>query len=95
MRDQYYNMREKVEPVKHVIDYARKAMEEVGITPSSNPFGRYGWSKTFIHGFTMSQYFAGMNFHGKYEYLPIPSMKKASKVIVKIAEVVAREAAES
>lgn len=97
MRDQYYNMREKVEPVKHVIDYARKAMEEVGITPLIKPIrGGTDGAKLSFMGLPCPNIFAGgMNFHGKYEYLPIPSMKKASKVIVKIAEVVAREAAES
>lgn len=97
MRDQYYNMREKVEPVKHVIDYARKAMEEVGITPLIKPIrGGTDGAKLSFMGLPCPNIFAGgMNFHGKYEYLPIPSMKKASRVIVKIAEVVAREAAES
>lgn len=93
MKDQYYNMREKVEPVKHVIDYAFRAMEEVGITPNIKPIrGGTDGSKLSFMGLPCPNIFAGgMNFHGKYEYLPIPSLKKASEVIVKIAELVARE----
>jgi len=93
MKDQYYNMREKVEPVKHVIDYAFRAMEEVGITPNIKPIrGGTDGSKLSFMGLPCPNIFAGgMNFHGKYEYLPIPSLKKASQVIVKIAELVARE----
>ncbi len=95
MKDQYYNMREKVEPVKHVIDYAFRAMEEVGITPNIKPIrGGTDGSKLSFMGLPCPNIFAGgMNFHGKYEYLPIPSLKKASQVIVKIAELVAREQA--
>lgn len=95
LKDQYYNMREKVEPVKHVIDYAFRAMEEVGITPNIKPIrGGTDGSKLSFMGLPCPNIFAGgMNFHGKYEYLPIPSLKKASQVIVKIAELVAREQA--
>ena len=93
MRDQYYNMREKVEPVKHVIDYAFRAMEEVGVKPNIKPIrgGTDGARLSFM-GLPCPNIFAGgMNFHGKYEYLPIPSLKKASEVIVKIAELVAKD----
>ncbi len=95
LKDQYYNMREKVEPVKHVIDYAFRAMEEVGITPNIKPIrGGTDGSKLSFMGLPCPNIFAGgMNFHGRYEYLPIPSLKKASQVIVKIAELVAREQA--
>lgn len=93
MRDQYYNMKEKVEPVKHVIDYAFRAIEEVGITPIIKPIrGGTDGAKLSFMGLPCPNIFAGgMNFHGKYEYLPIPSMKKASSVIVKIAELVAQD----
>ena len=86
-------MREMVEPVKHVIDYAHRAMEEVGIEPLIKPIrGGTDGAKLSFMGLPCPNIFAGgMNFHGKYEYLPIPSMEKASKVIVKIAELVARE----
>lgn len=93
MNDQYYNMREKVEPVKYIVDYAYKAMTEIGVTPNVKPIrgGTDGARLSFM-GLPCPNIFAGgMNFHGKYEFLPIPSMKKASEVIVKIAEIVAAE----
>lgn len=92
MKDQYYNMREKIEPVKHVIDYAYRAMEELGITPSIKPIrGGTDGARLSYMGLPCPNIFAGgMNFHGRYEYLPIPSLKKASEVIVKIAELVAK-----
>ncbi|ULB33071.1 MULTISPECIES: peptidase T [Proteiniphilum] len=93
MKDQYYNMREKIEPVKHVIDYAYRAMEEVGVKPNIKPIrgGTDGARLSFM-GLPCPNIFAGgMNFHGKYEFLPIPSMEKASEVIVKIAELVAKD----
>ena len=91
IRDQYYNMREKVEPVKHVVDYAFHAMEAVGVTPNVKPIrgGTDGARLSFM-GLPCPNIFAGgMNFHGRYEFLPIPSLEKAVKVIVKIAELVA------
>lgn len=94
MRDQYYNMREKVEPVKYVVDYAHKAMEEVGITPIVKPIrgGTDGARLSFM-GLPCPNIFAGgMNFHGRYEFIPIKAMEKATEVIVKIAELVAKEA---
>ncbi|WP_019537740.1 peptidase T [Proteiniphilum acetatigenes] len=93
MKDQYYNMREKVEPVKYIVDYAYQAMEEIGVKPNVKPIrgGTDGARLSFM-GLPCPNIFAGgMNFHGKYEFLPVPSMKKASEVIVKIAEIVARE----
>ena len=94
MNDQYYNMREKVEPVTHVIDYAYRAMEEVGVKPNIKPIrGGTDGSKLSFMGLPCPNIFAGgMNFHGRYEFLPIPSMKKSSEVIVKIAELVAKDA---
>ena len=94
MNDQYYNMREKVEPVTHVIDYAYRAMEEVGVKPNIKPIrGGTDGSKLSFMGLPCTNIFAGgMNFHGRYEFLPIPSMKKSSEVIVKIAELVAKDA---
>lgn len=93
MVDQYYNMREKVEPVKHIIDYAYQAMEAVGVKPNVKPIrGGTDGSRLSFMGLPCPNIFAGgMNFHGRYEFLPIPSMKKASEVIVKIAELVAKE----
>lgn len=94
MRDQYYNMREKVEPNKHVIDFAFRAMEEVGITPVIKPIrgGTDGARLSFM-GLPCPNIFAGgLNFHGRYEFVPVQSMEKATKVIVKISEIVAKEA---
>ncbi|WP_294081259.1 peptidase T [Proteiniphilum sp. UBA5384] len=93
MKDQYYNMHEKVEPVKYIVDYAYQAMEEVGVKPNVKPIrgGTDGARLSFM-GLPCPNIFAGgMNFHGKYEFLPIPSLKKASEVIVKIAQIVSKE----
>ncbi len=92
MRDQYYNMREKVEPVMHVVDYAFKAMEEVGVVPNVKPIrgGTDGARLSFM-GLPCPNIFAGgMNFHGRHEFVPVKAMEKATEVIVKIAELVAR-----
>lgn len=94
LKDQYYNMREKVEPVKHIIDVAFRAMEQVGVRPIVKPIrgGTDGARLSFM-GLPCPNIFAGgMNFHGRYEFLPIPSLHKATDVIVKIAELVAEEA---
>lgn len=93
LKDQYYNMREKVEPVKHVIDYAFRAMEEVGVKPNIKPIrGGTDGARLAFMGLPCPNIFAGgMNFHGRYEFLPVPSLEKASEVIVKIAELVAKE----
>lgn len=94
LRDQYYNMREKVEPVMHIIDYASRAMEAAGVKPNIKPIrgGTDGARLSFM-GLTCPNIFAGgMNFHGRYEFLPIPSLRKASEVIVGIAGLVAKEA---
>ena len=94
LKDQYYNMREKVEPVKHVIDYAFRAMKETGVTPNVKPIrgGTDGARLSFM-GLPCPNIFAGgLNFHGRYEFVPVQSMEKAVKVIVKIAELIAEEA---
>lgn len=94
MKDQYYNMREKVEPVMYVVDFAKRAMESIGVKPNIKPIrgGTDGARLSFM-GLPCPNIFAGgMNFHGRYEFLPIPSLRKASEVIVKIAELVAKEA---
>lgn len=92
IKDQYYNMREKVEPVIHIVDYAFNAMQELGITPLVKPIrgGTDGARLSFM-GLPCPNVFAGgLNFHGRYEYVPIPSLEKAVQVIVKIAELVAK-----
>lgn len=93
MRDQYYNMREKIEPVPHIIDYAFRAMQEVGVTPIVRPIrgGTDGARLSFM-GLPCPNIFAGgLNFHGRYEFIPIPSMYKAVEVIVKIAELIEKD----
>ncbi|MBD8347220.1 peptidase T [Dysgonomonas sp. HGC4] len=92
IKDQYYNMREKVEPVIQIVDYAFNAMQELGITPLVKPIrgGTDGARLSFM-GLPCPNIFAGgLNFHGRYEYVPIPSLEKAVQVIVKIAELVAK-----
>jgi tripeptide aminopeptidase len=91
MNDQYYNMKEKVEPVKFIVDLAEKAMNQIGITPLIKPIrgGTDGCRLSYM-GLPCPNIFAGgHNFHGKYEYVPVESMQKAVEVIVKIAELTA------
>lgn len=94
MRDQYYNMREKIEPVMHIIDTAFQAMKAVGVEPHVKAIrgGTDGAQLSFM-GLPCPNVFAGgLNFHGRYEFLPIQSMKKAMNVVVKIAELTAQKA---
>ncbi|MDR0371081.1 MAG: peptidase T [Prevotellaceae bacterium] len=88
IRDQYYNMREKVEPVMHVVDLAEESMKEIGITPNIKPIrGGTDGARLSFEGLPCPNIFAGgHNFHGRFEYLPIPSMEKAMRLIVKIIE---------
>ncbi|MFD2909264.1 peptidase T [Flavobacterium ardleyense] len=91
VKDQYYNMKEKVKPVFHIIEIAEKAMIELGIKPLIKPIrgGTDGCQLSYI-GLPCPNIFAGgHNFHGKYEYVPVESMVKATQVIVKIAELTA------
>ena len=94
MRDQYYNMREKVEPVKHIVDLAFRAMEALDIEPIVKPIrGGTDGARLSYMGLPCPNIFAGgVNFHGRFEFLPIKSLEKASDVVVKIAELVAEEA---
>lgn len=91
IKDQYYNMKEKVLPVKHIVDIAEKAMNELGIKPLIKPIrGGTDGSQLSYKGLPCPNIFAGgHNFHGKYEYVPVESMEKAVQVIVKIAELTA------
>ncbi|GGW27017.1 peptidase T [Arenibacter certesii] len=88
IKDQYYNMREKIEPVMHIVDIAEKAMEALNITPIIKPIrGGTDGSQLSFMGLPCPNIFAGgHNFHGKYEYVPVESMQKAVEVIVKICE---------
>lgn len=91
LRDQYYNMREKIEPVMHIIDTAFAAMEAVGVKPNVKPIrGGTDGAQLSFKGLPCPNIFAGgLNFHGRYEFVPIQNMEKAMQVIVKIAELVA------
>lgn len=89
--DQYFNMKEKVEPVMHIVDTAEQAMKELGITPLIKAIrGGTDGSQLSYMGLPCPNIFAGgHNFHGKYEYVPVESILKATQVIVKIAEITA------
>ena len=92
LKDQYYNMRQQIEPVMHIIDIAFKAMEEAGVTPKVKAIrGGTDGAQLSFKGLPCPNIFAGgLNFHGRYEFVPIQSMEKAMNVVVKIAEVTAR-----
>ncbi len=90
IKDQYYNMREKIEPVKYIVDIAEEAMRQVGVTPRVQPIrGGTDGAQLSFKGLPCPNIFAGgLNFHGRYEFVPIQSMEKARDVIVRIAEIV-------
>ncbi|MDY0090802.1 MAG: peptidase T [Flavobacteriaceae bacterium] len=93
IKDQYYNMKEKVEPVFHIVEIAEKAMRKLGIEPIIKPIrgGTDGCQLSYM-GLPCPNIFAGgHNFHGKYEYVPVESIIKATEVIVKIAELTAKQ----
>lgn len=88
MKDQYYNMREKIEPVMHVVELAKEAMKKAGVQPGVRAIrGGTDGAKLSYNGLPCPNLFAGgHNFHGPYEFIPIPSLKKAVEVILNIAE---------
>ena len=92
IKDQYYNMREKIEPVKFIIDIAEEAMRNVDVTPHVVPIrGGTDGAQLSFKGLPCPNIFAGgLNFHGRYEYIPVKSMEKATDVIVEIARLVAQ-----
>jgi len=93
IKDQYYNMREKVEPVMYIVDLAFKAMEDVGVTPIVKPVrGGTDGAQLSFKGLPCPNIFAGgLNFHGRYEFVPIQSMEKAKEVVVQIAKLTAEK----
>ena len=93
IKDQYFNMREKVEPVMHIVDIAEDAMKAVDVEPIIKPIrGGTDGSQLSFMGLPCPNIFAGgHNFHGRYEYVPVESMIKATEVIVKIAELTAEK----
>lgn len=92
IRDQYFNMREKVEPVMHIVDLAFEAMEAVGVKPNVKPIrGGTDGARLSFEGLPCPNIFAGgHNFHGRFEYVPVQSMEKAMQVIVKIVEIMGK-----
>lgn len=91
LRDQYYNMREQIAPVMHIIDTAFAAMKAVGVEPHVKAIrGGTDGAQLSFKGLPCPNIFAGgLNFHGRFEFVPIQNMEKAMKVIVKITELVA------
>ncbi len=91
IKDQYYNMREKIEPVIHVIEIAEQAMRDAGVTPKVQPIrGGTDGAQLSFKGLPCPNIFAGgENFHGRFEYVSIQSMEKATEVIVNICKIVA------
>ncbi len=91
IKDQYYNMREKIEPVMHIIEIAEEAMRRMDVTPKVQPIrGGTDGAQLSFKGLPCPNIFAGgLNFHGRYEFVPIPSMEKAAGTIVEIAKLVA------
>tara|TARA_R110002072_G_scaffold81680_6_gene186846 strand:- start:7206 stop:8450 length:1245 start_codon:yes stop_codon:yes gene_type:complete len=87
LKDQYFNMREKIEPVMHIVEIAEEAMIAVGVKPIIKPIrGGTDGSQLSFMGLPCPNIFAGgHNFHGRYEYVPVESMQKAVELIVKIA----------
>ncbi|WP_345808383.1 peptidase T [Bacillus pumilus] len=87
IHDQYYNMREKIEPVKHTVDIAHEAMENRSVTPVIEPIrGGTDGSQLSYKGLPTPNIFTGgENFHGKYEFISVENMVKATEVIVEIA----------
>ena len=93
IKDQYFNMREKIDPVMHIVDIAIQAMKNVDVTPKVQPIrGGTDGAQLSFKGLPCPNIFAGgLNFHGRYEFVPIPSMEKATQVIVEIARLVAEK----
>ncbi len=88
LKDQYSNMREKIEPVYFIVDIAKQAMQDVDVKPLIVPIrgGTDGASLSFMGLPTPNLFTGGHNFHGRYEYIPVNSMEKAVRVIVRICE---------
>ncbi|MDR1544228.1 MAG: peptidase T [Prevotellaceae bacterium] len=91
LKDQYYNMKEKIEPVMHVIDIAFEAIRQAGVEPKVKPIrGGTDGAQLSFKGLPCPNIFAGgHNFHGKFEFLPIPSMEKATEVVKNIVKIAA------
>lgn len=93
LKDQYYNMLEKIEPVSHIVEIVEEAMRRAGLTPRVVPIrGGTDGAQLSFKGLPCPNIFAGgLNFHGRYEFVPIPSMEKAVDTIVEIARIIAEK----
>ena len=89
IKDQYRNMKEKIEPVMHIVDAAKKAMEDANVVPTIKPIrgGTDGARLSYMGLPTPNIFAGGENFHGKYEYIPVESMEKAVEVILNIVKI--------
>lgn len=88
MNDQYYNMREKIEPVKEIVDIAYQAMKNLGIEPKISPIrgGTDGSQLSYMGLPTPNIFTGGENFHGKFEYISVDNMIKATNVVIEIVK---------
>ena len=93
LKDQYYNMREKIEPVMHIIETAEQAMERAGVKPKVQPIrgGTDGAQLSFKNLPCPNIFAGGMNMHGRYEYVSIQAMEKAMMTVVEICKIVAEK----
>ena len=91
LHDQYYNMREKIEPMMHIIEIAQQAMKEAGVTPHIQPIrGGTDGAQLSFKGLPCPNIFAGgINFHGPYEFCPVQSLEKGMATVVNICRIVA------
>ncbi|WP_251554068.1 peptidase T [Neobacillus muris] len=94
LKDQYYNMREKIEPVKEIVDIAQQAMENLDITPIIQPIrgGTDGSQLSFMGLPTPNIFTGGENFHGKYEFISVDNMVKATQTIIEIIKLYEQKA---
>ena len=94
IKDQYFNMREKIEPVMHIVDIAEDAMKQLNIKPLIKAIrGGTDGSQLSYKGLPCPNIFAGgHNFHGRYEYVAAESLQLATDVIIKIAEITTQRA---
>ncbi|TDL48557.1 peptidase T [Paenibacillus dendritiformis] len=96
MKDQYYNMKDKIEPVKHIVDIAYQAMKQVGIEPIITPIrgGTDGSQLSYMGLPTPNIFTGGENYHGKFEYVSADNMVKATEVIIEIIKLYEQKAAQ-
>jgi tripeptide aminopeptidase len=96
MKDQYYNMKDKIEPVKHIVDIAYQAMKQVGLEPIITPIrgGTDGSQLSYMGLPTPNIFTGGENYHGKFEYVSADNMVKATEVIIEIIKLYEQQAAQ-